>query len=103
MKNEPIDSKPAEAQASAATTAKKKATAKKNSAGQPAVRPGTKKATIVTLLHRPKGATLKELMKATEWQAHSVRGFLSATASKQMKLKLATMDRNGERAYQVKK
>jgi hypothetical protein len=42
-------------------------------------------------------------MKATEWQAHSVRGFLSGAVGKQMKLKIAVIDRNGERAYQVKK
>jgi hypothetical protein len=105
MKNEPIDPKTvasAEAQASPAIAAKQKSTANKKAAAQPAVRPGTKKAAILTLLHRPKGATLKELMKATTWQAHSVRGFLSGTLGKNMGLKLKVMDRDGERAYHVK-
>jgi len=45
-------------------------------------RPGSKTAKILDLLKRPGGVTLKELMKATGWQAHSVRGFLSGTLSK---------------------
>ena len=40
-------------------------------------------------------------MKATNWQAHSVRGFLSGALGKQMGLKLKALDRSGERAYQL--
>jgi hypothetical protein len=47
-------------------------------------RDGSKAAKIVDLLKRPSGATAKELMKASGWQAHSVRGFLSGTVSKKM-------------------
>jgi hypothetical protein len=61
-----------------------------------------KGATIVTLIGRPKGASLKELMQATGWQAHSVRGFLS-TISKKQKLKVASeKNEAGERVYTVK-
>jgi hypothetical protein len=43
----------------------------------------TKKEKIITLMSRPQGASLKELMRSTGgWQAHSVRGFLSTLASK---------------------
>jgi hypothetical protein len=38
-------------------------------------REGSKTATILELLKRPSGATAKELLKATGWQAHSLRGF----------------------------
>lgn len=45
---------------------------------------GSKTSQILDLLKRPSGVTLKELMKATGWQPHSVRGFLSGTLKKRM-------------------
>ena len=49
------------------------------------------------------GATLAEIMKATSWQAHSVRGFLS-TAAKKHGLKIeSTKTDAGDRVYQIKK
>jgi hypothetical protein len=52
--------------------------------GAPAIkqREGTRKATVVALLERAGGATLDEIMAATAWQKHSVRGFISTLASK---------------------
>jgi Protein of unknown function (DUF3489) len=67
-----------------------------------AARPGTKTAKILALLGRPSGATLQELRKATGWQAHSVRGFLSGTLKKKMGLRLDSAQRaDGERAYRL--
>jgi len=63
----------------------------------------SKGATILALIGRPKGATLAEIRKATDWQAHSVRGFLS-TAAKKHGLKIeSTKTEAGDRVYQVKK
>ena len=63
---------------------------------------GTKTATVLAMLRQTKGATLKELMKATGWQAHSVRGFLSGTLGKKMGFTLASNKReDGERVYKV--
>ena len=66
-------------------------------------RQGSKTAKVLDLLKRSSGATLKEIMKATEWQAHSVRGFLSGTLGKKMKLTIiSTKAEHGERSYSVK-
>ena len=68
-----------------------------------AARDGSKAATVLDLLKRPDGATLAELMKATGWQAHSVRGFLSGTVSKKLGLAVtSTKAEDGERTYTVK-
>jgi hypothetical protein len=65
-------------------------------------RPGSKTSKVLALLKRSGGATLKELMKATGWQPHSVRGFLSGTLGKKMKLTvLSTKVEDGERRYAV--
>src|ERR1035437_5886843 len=65
-------------------------------------REGSKTAIILDLIRRPKGATLEELMAAAGWQAHSVRGFLSAVVGKKMGLKLeSTKGEDGKRKYQI--
>jgi hypothetical protein len=49
-----------------------------------AARGGSKTEKILDLLKRPSGVSLKELVKATGWQPHSVRDFLSGTIGKKM-------------------
>ena len=59
-------------------------------------------ATIIKLLRRKEGATFADLTKATDWQPHSVRGFLSAQVGKKLGLKLeATKQENGQRIYRI--
>jgi hypothetical protein len=66
------------------------------------VREGSKAAKILDLLRRPDSASLKELMKSTAWLVHSVRGYLSGTVAKRMRLKLvSTKSEDGERRYYV--
>ena len=62
----------------------------------------TKTAQIIALLKRPIGASLKTLMKATGWQAHSVRGFISGQLGKKMGLRVRSVQRDGERVYIIK-
>jgi hypothetical protein len=83
-----------------ASPAKKAPKAAKKATG---ARDGSKAAKILDLLKRPGGATAKELIKATGWQPHSVRGFLSGTVSKKMGLAVtSTKGEDGERRYSVK-
>ena len=61
-----------------------------------------KGATIIELLRRKEGATLADLTKATGWQPHSVRGFLSAHVGKKLGLKLdSTKREDGQRVYRI--
>lgn len=79
----------------------KKASKAASKAGN--VRGGGKTAQVLDLLKRPGGVTSKELMKATGWQAHSVRGFLSGTVGKKMGLAVTlSKGEDGERHYSVK-
>jgi hypothetical protein len=83
-----------------ASATKKAPKGAKKAAG---ARDGSKAAKILDLLKRPGGATARELMKASGWQAHSVRGFLSGTVSKKMGLAVrSTKGEDGERTYSVK-
>lgn len=61
----------------------------------------TKSAQALALLRRSNGATLEELMAATGWQAHSVRGFLSGTVRKKLELTLQSRGSGTERRYWI--
>jgi hypothetical protein len=62
----------------------------------------SKTAQVIALLQKPKGATLAELMKATGWLPHSVRGFISGALGKKMGLKVESTKReDGERVYSI--
>jgi hypothetical protein len=66
-------------------------------------RQGSKTEKVLELLKRPGGASLKELMKVTNWLPHSVRGFLSGTIGKKMRLEVvSTKGEDGNRSYSVK-
>ena len=82
--------------------AKRAKTAAPKEAGT--LRPESKGAKVLGLISRAKGASLAELMKATDWQAHSVRGFISGTLGTKMGLKVASAKReDGERVYSTAK
>ena len=50
------------------------------------VRQGTKQAVLIDLLRQKNGATIDEIVDAIGWQAHSVRGAISGTLRKKLKL-----------------
>lgn len=74
----------------------------KNPAALPYTADATKHQRILALLQRDTGASIAELQSATNWQAHSVRGFLSATVRKKLQLPLvAELRATGERVYRI--
>jgi Protein of unknown function (DUF3489) len=85
--------------------AQKAARPKKRPTGEPkakTTRDGSKTATIVHLMKREGGVSLKAIMGETGWQAHSVRGFVSGTLTKKMGLAVvSTKGENGERTYTI--
>jgi predicted transcriptional regulator len=65
--------------------------------------PESKRGKILELMGRAKGATLAEIMKATDWQAHGVRGFLSTAAKKHALEIESTKNEVGQRVYKIGK
>jgi Protein of unknown function (DUF3489) len=71
-------------------------------AGEPKVVRVTKQERVLTLLSQPEGASIEEMMQATDWQQHSVRGFLAGTVKKKLGFPLTSSKPNdGTRRYRI--
>ena len=55
-----------------------------------AIRAGTKQAQIIAMLQRPEGATIAEMVEATSWQSHTVRGSISGALKKKLGLPITS-------------
>ena len=93
-----------------AKSAPKKAPKEKAETGKKASKPatesrdGSKKSIVIDLLRRKEGATLAEIAKATDWQNHSIRGFISGQLTKKMGLTVeSSKNEAGERTYRLAK
>lgn len=75
-----------------------------NTASKSSVPPSSKLGQIIRLLQRTKGATIDDLVDATGWQPHSVRGAISGQLKKRHGLDVtATNDETRGRVYRLPK
>jgi len=66
------------------------------------IRIGTKQALLIDLLRRPEGATIAEIVDATGWQAHTVRGAMAGALKKKLGLVITSKkDETRGRVYRI--
>jgi len=71
-------------------------------ADEPKVARVTKQERVLTLLSQSEGASIEEMMQATDWQQHSVRGFLAGTVKRKLGFSLTSLKPNGGvRRYRI--
>src|SRR6266487_3108306 len=73
-----------------------------HSSPKTSTRPDTKHARILAMLRTTAGATIAAIMAATEWQQHSVRGFLAGVVRKKLGLNLVSEQTDKGRVYRIK-
>ena len=68
----------------------------------PKQREGTKQATLIELLKRPEGVSLAEMVQATGWQQHTVRGAMAGALKKKLGLDIqSSKESGGYRTYRI--
>jgi hypothetical protein len=78
--------------------------AKTRATRKPAASPtksSTKQNIVLTLLRRQNGASITEIVEATDWQPHSVRGFMSGALKRRLGIDVVSDKVDGERRYFV--
>ena len=93
----------ASARSVARTTSKSRPRSRSvQSSPKTSTRSDTKHARILAMLRTPAGATIAAIMTATEWQQHSVRGFLAGVVRKKLGLNLISEQTDKGRVYRIK-
>jgi hypothetical protein len=87
---------------SAARTTSKSKPRSRSALSKTSTRPDNKHARILAMLRTPAGATVAAIMTATEWQQHSVRGFLAGVVRKKLGLNLVSESTDKGRVYRIK-
>lgn len=81
----------------------------KTSRSKPAITAGTggassptsKRDRVLAMLRAPSGASLAALAEATQWQPHSVRGFLAGVVRRKLGLNLVSASTKDSRIYRI--
>jgi Protein of unknown function (DUF3489) len=92
----------AAARSTARKSAKRAARKRPTASSKPAVGSDTKQARVIALLKKPSGATIAAIMVLTDWQQHSVRGFLAGIVCKKLGLNLVSDQTDKGRIYRIK-
>lgn len=82
--------------------AKSRTAKKASSRTAGAAHPTSKLGQLQAMLQRPEGATIAQLSKALDWQAHSIRGAMSGSLKKKQGLKItASKEEGADRVYRI--
>jgi hypothetical protein len=81
---------------------KQTARSKKPTKPAPRERSETKQAKVIAMLKRPAGATVEQIVKATDWRPHTVRGFFAGALKKRLGIEVTSEKTDsGKRLYRV--